>query len=265
MPFLSSDGANMFYDTAGAGPAVLLIHAGIADSRMWASQIPPLSERYRTIWYDVRGFGRTTAPPMEFSHRTDLRALLDHLQVGRATLIGCSMGSRIALDFVLEHPERVASLVLLAPAASGGEPPADLVRQWDQVDEAVAAGEWERANEQEVRMWVDGPARTPAQVDPQVRTLVATMNLAVLKRDTEGYKPIPLEPPARARLREVGVPTLILVGAEDQPYVIETARLLADQIDDAELVMLMGTAHMPGMEKPELVNRLTLDFLENLR
>src|SRR5690606_6815407 len=85
------NGATFHFEMAGIGPPVVFIHAGIADSRMWEGQFAPLSKWFRVIRYDLRGFGRTLPAPGPFSHRDDLAALLDHLAIERASLVGCSI------------------------------------------------------------------------------------------------------------------------------------------------------------------------------
>ena len=114
------------YEVEGEGHPLTLIHAGLAHLRMWDEQVPAFAERYRVIRYDTRGFGRTTTDDVEFSNRDDLRALLDHLGVERTHLLGLSRGAQIALDFTLESPERVSSLVWVAGGVGGfggPEPP----------------------------------------------------------------------------------------------------------------------------------------------
>ena len=104
------------YETAGAGRPLVFIHAGIADSRMWDRQFSDLADSFTVVRYDMRGFGRT--PPAEgpYAHYEDLAALLTHLGLDRVSLVGCSMGSKTALDFALCYPERVDRLILSSPA-----------------------------------------------------------------------------------------------------------------------------------------------------
>src|ERR1700752_4341621 len=97
------NGANLFYRFAGEGPPLLLLHAGICDSRMWDDQIGEFARTHRVIAPDFRGFGQSTMVAGNFAHRRDLGALMDHLDVGRAILLGVSMSGRIALDFALEN------------------------------------------------------------------------------------------------------------------------------------------------------------------
>jgi len=103
-------GARLYYEVAGSGPAVVLIHAGVANLRMWDAQVEALAPRYRVIRYDTRGFGRTANEDVEFSNRDDLRAVLEHVGVPRATVLGISRGGHIAIDFTLDSPDRVEAL-----------------------------------------------------------------------------------------------------------------------------------------------------------
>ena len=171
------------------GKPFVMIHAGIAHSAMWDPQFAHFANTYRVIRFDQRGFGRTVTTTNDFSRRADLLALLDYFGVERAIVMGCSMGGGLALDFTLEHPERVAALILIAAGISGNQPPADLVKQWDEQEAALAAGDIERLIELELQMWVDGPKRTREQTDAATRAKVRAMELDNLKINTDGYKP----------------------------------------------------------------------------
>src|SRR5438445_8825693 len=119
--FVDVEGGRLFYEEAGSGPAVVLVHPGLWDSRIWDPQFHVFAERFRTIRYDVRGYGGSTKPEREYSNVEDLYAVLTHLDVERAAVIGCSMGGQIAVDFTLEHPEMVTALVPVAAGLSGYE------------------------------------------------------------------------------------------------------------------------------------------------
>jgi pimeloyl-ACP methyl ester carboxylesterase len=110
------NGARIYYEVAGEGEPLVLVHAGIADSRMWEGQLPAFADRYRVIRHDMRGFGMTAMVEGPFSHHEDLRALLDSLDVERAHLVGCSMGGGAVLDFALEYPQSIGNLVLVGSA-----------------------------------------------------------------------------------------------------------------------------------------------------
>src|SRR5687767_6330491 len=120
------DGGEVWAEDSGADlPALVLLHSGVGDSRQWDPLLPLLSPRYRTIRYDVRGYGRSARPAVRFTMLGDLAAVLDHLGLDRVGLVGCSQGGATAIDAALAHPPRVAGLVLLAPGLSGHTWPPD--------------------------------------------------------------------------------------------------------------------------------------------
>ncbi|MDP9364254.1 MAG: alpha/beta hydrolase, partial [Chloroflexota bacterium] len=134
---------------------------------------------------------------------------------------------------------------------------------WTAVDERIEAGDIAGAVELELRMWVDGPGRTPEEVDRSVRERVREMDAALFAQPDEG-EPQPLDPPAAARLHEVAVPTLVLVGHRDQPDVLAGAETLAAGIPGARRAVIPNTAHLPNLERPAEFNRLVLEFLAGL-
>src|SRR5262245_10060343 len=117
--FLETNGARIYYEVTGSGPAAAFIHAGVANLRMWDEQVAALSDAYRVIRYDTRGFGRTETQAVPFSNRADVAALLDHLGERQAHVVGLSRGGHIALDFALECPDRVRSLTIAAGGVGG--------------------------------------------------------------------------------------------------------------------------------------------------
>ena len=256
-------GVALRYEVAGQGRPVVLIHAGIAHRGMWDDQVPAFAEHFQVIRYDLRGFGETGPATGEYSHRADLAALLAHLGIERTALLGCSKGGGLALDYALEHPEQVSALVLVGASPSGYEVPGDPPRQWEEVVAAWKAGDLERTAELETQIWVDGPRRTPEQVDPAVRAKVRAMDLIALQHEKAGGEATEqrLGPPAANRLGSLNLPILVMVGDEDQPGLIGAAAYLAEHIPGAERVTLVGTAHVPNMERPEEFNRVVIDFL----
>jgi 2-hydroxy-6-oxonona-2,4-dienedioate hydrolase len=244
------NGARIYYEVAGEGDPLVLVHAGIADSRMWEGQFTAFADRYRVIRYDMRGFGMTAMVDGPFSHYEDLRGLLDSLDVERAHLVGCSVGD----------------MVLVGSAVGGFGPDIDPPRQWDDIVAAEEAGDLERVSELEVQVWVDGPGRSHEDVDASVRDLVREMNLIALRNEASGlgdeWEP---EPPAADRLPDVQAPTLLIVGDEDQPSVFAAADLLQRELPNVRRVVMHGAAHLPNMERPEEFNRIVLDFLKDYR
>ncbi|MBV8859065.1 MAG: alpha/beta fold hydrolase [Acidobacteria bacterium] len=253
-------GAGFHFELAGEGRPLVLLHAGICDGRMWDGQFDALARGRRVLRYDRRGFGRTTQGAGAFSHVEDLKALLSYLGLGRVTLVGCSQGAKIALDLALKHPESVDSLVLVAPAVSGYAHASPPPPRYEEIERAGAAGDIERVNELELQTWVDGPRRSPGEVDRAVREVVREMNRAALT--SSAGEELPPGVSAAARLGEVRVPTLVVVGDLDTPRTVEAAHALAGGVPFARLEIIKGTAHLPNMERPEEFNRLVLEFLD---
>lgn len=260
--FLDVPGASLYYECAGQGHPLLLIHAGIADSRMWDEQFPLFAQHYRVIRYDLRGYGQTRLGPGTFANHEDVTALLNALDVQKAHIIGVSFGSAVALDFTLTHPDRVASLVMVAPSAGGVEP-SERIRQFIHDENALleqddVAG----ATELNLRLWVDGIHRTPDQVNPSVRQRVYDMQYhAFTIPMPEGIEEEKLQLPAITRLSEVRAPTLVIIGNLDLPEKLELSAQLTSEIPNARQHIIAGTAHLPGMEQPEEFNKVVLDFL----
>src|SRR5215469_14255251 len=113
------NGARLWYDEAGSGPAVLLLHGGLGDSGLWDPVVPLLAERFRTIRTDLRFYGRSTGPFVPWSWQDDVVGVLDALGVERAGLVGLSLGGKLALDVALAHPERLWAVAGVAPGLGG--------------------------------------------------------------------------------------------------------------------------------------------------
>jgi pimeloyl-ACP methyl ester carboxylesterase len=264
--FAEINGARLYYEIAGSGQPLTLVHAGITDSRMWDDQFAVFAEHFRVLRYDVRGFGQSNMPPGPFTMRDDLRALLGFLGIARTHLIGISMAGSIAIDFALDYPELVTTLIPVA-AGIGGREPSDFLRaQWAAMEAVQERGDLAEVNEMELRLWVDGTGRTPDQVAPGVRERVREMNADILAREeanNQGTVARRLDPPALGRLAEIAVPTLVIVGAHDVPDTLESAERLATEIPGALKVVLPNVAHLPPMEAPAEFNRLVLDCLRD--
>lgn len=265
--FVTINGARLWYEDTGApaGHVVTFVHAAVCDHRQWDTQVASFAERYRVIRFDMRGFGQSELPAGPFSLSDDIGGLLDALGVERSAVVACSMGGSAAIDFTLKQPERVSALALVGTGMSGG--PEDIAPEEAQLiaqmEEAQKVGDVERLNDAEIRFWVDGLKRTPEQVAPGVRELMAEMNLANNRRADEWARTQSqrLDPPAAQRLGEIHTPTLVVVGGDDALAVRKAADLLEAGIAGARKVVMPGLTHVPNMERPAEFNQLVLDFL----
>jgi pimeloyl-ACP methyl ester carboxylesterase len=257
-------GTTLYYQVAGKGEPVILLHAGIADRRMWKDQIEALAPYFRVLAYDLRGYGESPIPPGPFSHEADLLALMDALGIARAILVGASMGGRTAINVTLDHPDRVRALALVNAAISGFEfsDPA-FMDQGRVIDAAILSGDYEGAADLEIQLWIAGPHRTLDQIDPALRTLMQDMLIPTYEHADVGEE-LPFDPPAIGRLNEIHVPTLVVVGDYDVPDIIERSTILARDIAGARKVKMHGVAHLPNLEQPEAFNSILLEFLRSL-
>jgi 3-oxoadipate enol-lactonase len=256
--------AVLAHEVAGSGPALLLVHAGIADRRMWDDQVEPFAEAgWTVVRADLPGFGETPLPDRPVALWAVLRDLLDHLGVERAVVVGCSLGGRAAIDLALAAPDRVRALVLVGSGLAGRrfQEPA-LFELWDRSEAAAERGDLQAAARVEVDTWVVGMGRDREAVDPEVRRRVAEMLLVAYAHGEADLEES--DPPAAGRLGQVAAPTLVLVGTHDRPDIHAIADALAGGIPGAERVDLPGTAHLPNMERPEEFNRVVLEFLAKL-
>ena len=254
----------LYYDEKGAGPALILIHAGIADSRMWKAQIEPLAEHFRTVWCDLRGYGNSLFPEGQYSYTQDILDLINVLDLAPVWIIGASFGGQVAIDFCLSYPDKVSGLILISPAISGFKPSAEIEQFGETEDALLEAGKLKEATELNMRMWVDGPFRTKEQIDPEMRKRVAEMQLhAFSQPEPENTSLLKLDPPAIMRLDEINRPLLVISGELDAPAFVELAKTIGNRVAEAKRVIIPNTAHMINMEVPLEFNQLVIEFVSS--
>jgi len=258
------EGGRLRLDCAGEGPPLVLLHAGVADRRMWQPQLEALADRYRLIAYDRRGFGESHSDDVPFSAVDDLIAVLDAQKLDTVALVGCSQGGRIAIDAALARPERVSALALVAPALSGFDdddfdyPPAVI-----ELDEALTAaeeaGDLATVNSLEARAWLVGMDGDPDRLPPELHALFEDMNAIALRAGPLTREQEP--PSAIARLAELTQPVLLAWGDLDLPVQDAICELLASRLPDVRTLPMPGTAHLGSLEQPERFNAALVAFL----
>jgi pimeloyl-ACP methyl ester carboxylesterase len=246
------NGIEIGYDVAGSGPAVLFTHGYQASRRMWSAQAEALKDRYTAITWDLRGHGESGTPddPSRYSHELmlgDMNALLDVVGADSAVLVGHSLGGYASLLFRLQHPERVRALVLFG--SGPGYRDAEARQGWNDMAERFAQSVSKRGLEilQKASAEVSGAShRSPAALAHAARGMLAQKDSSVM--DT---------------ITEIDVPTLVLIGSEDKPF-IGSSQYMAKKIPGAELVVIEGAGHAASIEKPEAFNQALLGFLDGL-
>ncbi|MDX2006299.1 MAG: alpha/beta fold hydrolase [Meiothermus sp.] len=256
--FAEVNGTRLYYESAGEGTPVVLVHGFTLDTRMWDDQFLPLTHHFRAIRYDMRGFGQSGLPSEPYSHADDLKALMEHLEVEQAHLIGLSKGGAVVLDFALTHPNCALSLTLIDGGLNG--------LKWSPEGSARFALVWQRAREGGIpaakESWLAHPFFVPAHRQPGV-----VARLEQIVSDYSGWHFLNknpergLEPPAAERLAELKMPLLLMVGEHDTPDLLQAGEFIAQQVPQARHLLLRGVGHMANMEAPELVNAALLEFL----
>ncbi|MEV1330225.1 alpha/beta hydrolase [Micromonospora costi] len=264
MTKIEVNGAVLAYDEAGEGSPVVLLHAGIADRRMWREQVDALAARHRVLALDLRGYGESELPPTPFAHHDDVVGLLDALGLPRAALVGCSFGGKVAVDTALTHPDRVSALALFGAPVSGNEWSEETEQLWEELVGDVDQEDFTATAAGEVRFWVVGPTRRPEDVDPELIRFAEEMDRRALAAELalSAVEIGELDPPAINRLGELRVPVLAGAGADD----LADIRRLADRIADeapggVRMPDIPDAAHLAPLERPEPVNAALLDFL----
>jgi pimeloyl-ACP methyl ester carboxylesterase len=263
--YATSGAANLYFETAGNGPALVFLHAGVADSRMWEPQFDAFASKHLVVRYDHRSFGRSSMPEGPYALRDDLLSVLRHLGIAEATLVGCSMGGATAIDFTLEHPEMVNALALVGTGVSGlndsSQLSDDTLKHWKEYLSAVRDGDVERAREIDAKYWIDGPSREASRVDPAYRERARQLHRENFSMQRFATPEQPIKPAAIDRLGEIKVPTLVVVGDEDEPDLVKLADRLSKEIPNARKVLIENAAHLPSLEHPELFNQILGEFL----
>jgi pimeloyl-ACP methyl ester carboxylesterase len=250
----------LYYEEKGNGPPVVLIHGGLLGRRMWDEQLEAFSKNYRVIRYDVRGFGKSATPTKPYSHAQDLHDLLGFLKIDRAAIVGLSLGSMIAVDFALSYPDMVSSLVLAGPAVNGFD--------WNPADEKQARKAIRLAvngeNEQAIDALMKDPYLASAAERPdlagKMRAMV-TDNLQSML--TSSILERPVRPAAIKRLKEIHVPTLVVIGTRDVADSQKNADLLKSQVPNCQRIDIKGSGHLVNLEKPKEFDAAVLGFLES--
>lgn len=255
MPVVDFKGARLWYDEAGQGEAVLLLHGGLGDSTLWEPVVPILAERFRVLRTDLRFYGRSAGPAVSWSWHEDVLGVLDELAIERAALVGLSLGGRIALELALDAPERLRALALVAPGLSGHDGAAYTAEQEARYEAAEAASDLDAAMEVDFEVWA------PLGADDRMRQLwLATSEEVPMP---EGVEPLPPRGgDAKPRLAELAVPTLVITAAHDPVGFREIGPLIAGAANARHVEL--DSDHYLTLREPELVGRTLLDFLTGL-
>ncbi|SEO77808.1 Pimeloyl-ACP methyl ester carboxylesterase [Halogranum amylolyticum] len=268
MPTVQTNGIETYYEERGEGRPVVFVHAALVDHAMWDEQVAALEDDYRTVVYDVRGHGRTGGSPLaEYSttlYAADLRALVEALELDRPVLCGLSLGGLIAQTYAATYPDEIAGLVLAdtftPPILTRGEwflrrvvlnaliPPVRLLGL-ERVEKANvwlterffggAGGDYEKVE----ALRAAGPTVTTDEFVKIVRSMTRFHDVTV-------------------DLTAISVPTLVVYGEKELPFVTQHAARLAAHLARVDVVEIPGAGHASNLDDPETFTGALRAFLD---
>jgi pimeloyl-ACP methyl ester carboxylesterase len=252
------------HDEAGSGPAVVLLHAGVADRSTWREHMQPLADAgFRVLAFDLPGFGEAPVADAGLAPWDDVLEAMDELSVDRAALVGNSFGAAVALRAAVVAPERVWALALISAAAPGSDPSPELEAAWEAEGAALDRGDVEAAVQAVVDAW------TLPDAPPDVRDRVAAMQRRafvlqadISEDDEEPPDPLDEHPQAAGQLE---IPAVVAAGSRDMPDFREGGAALARTLPQGRFELVEGAGHLVPLEQPEAFRQLLLGFLVPLQ
>ncbi len=248
----------LYYEVHGQGNPVIFINGLTSSVESWSHQIAAFRSRYRVLVYDCRGQGRSDKPARGYTgqhHTSDLLALTSHLNFGKAHIIGHSFGGYIALNYAIEYPEKVRSVVISDTAGEAYPLIEKILRSWVDAQECGGL---------DLRFDISLPWLYAESFIGNNPKKIRLFREAFRKNDLNAVKGLTLESlenDATPRLKEIKAPTLLVLGEEDILTPYRYTRKLMEQIPHARFSLIKGCGHVPPIEKHREFNQIVLDFL----
>ncbi len=256
------NGTELYYEIAGDGHPLILIHGGAVDSRAWDDQFAVFAQHYKVVRYDLRGAGKSGNRDKPFSNSKDLYALLKFLNIGKTYLLGISRGGGIAYDLTLEHPEIVGALILVSANLSLHVPAYS-----EMFARATEAGKKSGAAAA-AAVWGNDPHQGPMRDSARARVMEVLTDNMPRFRYFDGHVPVEKlsssDIPRSRRLAEVQVQTLVMSGEYDNDVARAHYRTWATGIPNASVVEFPDAAHLVNIDQVDAFNQAVLEFLDNL-
>ena len=261
--YININGVKLFYEIAGKGDWIVLLHDGIVHREVWDNQFPLFAKKYRVVRFDRRGYGKSTFPTTQFSHIEDLNQLFIKLKIDNAIIFGISGGGELAIDFTLKYPEKVSALVLAGAVVSGYGITSHAFTRGARINSIVELiGDPD--NFVEYFTWED-----PYEIYSENRKAKETFYKLLKSNPIDvnferEYFVEPADRPAVNFLSEIKVPALVLVGEYDMPDIHANAGVIEVGIPNAKREVINKSAHLIPLEQPEVFNATVLKFLNGI-
>ncbi|HYM92670.1 MAG TPA: alpha/beta hydrolase [Chitinophagaceae bacterium] len=265
--FITVADSKLYYESTGTGEAILLLHGGFMNSRMWDEQVKEFSKKYCVITCDLRGHGLTVDGDSSYFMYEAIRMLLDTLGEKKVNIAGLSLGAMIATDFAIEYPQYVNRLILITPGLNSLDTTfaqdSTITKYSNLMGDAVTKQkDTMLAAEYFIRSWFDGPYRSPEQTDTAARKKALAMATETMKTHKFLHWTRLAEPPAIQRLKKITAPTLIIIAEKDNYRISKNAEALKNGIANSKIVTIRNAAHLVSLEKPEEFNKTFLEFIK---
>ncbi|MGE5457708.1 MAG: alpha/beta fold hydrolase [Methanococcaceae archaeon] len=251
------DGGKLFYELAGSGKNIVLLHDGMVNREIWDEQFPLLAKTYRVVRYDRRGYGKSSDPQIKYSHIADLNQLFIQLKIDNAVIFGMSSGGRLAIDFTLTYPEKVNGLVLVGAVVSGFGYTSHMDTRGgffnpQKYSDPVKVNEYFIMED-------------PYEIYSENRA--AKEKVMKLLPNLARQNTVPVQPAGKVAIRslsEIKVPTFILTGEYDIPDVQAHAGAINAGISNSKREIIPQSGHLIPIEQPVLFNEAIKKFLNKL-
>lgn len=259
------NGAQLYYEMAGAGETVVFIHGMALDNRLWDAQWASFSKKYKVIRYDVRGFGQSSRAHDPHNPTEDLKALLDYLKIDKAHLVGFSMGGTIALNFAANYPERINKIVTVDADIDGFTNYTPELK--DTFDKIIYLASHQGWHDEEQEVWLRSRLMRLYAADNR-----AIINLSEITADYHGdhfinprINPNFGSPTTLELLPNIKAPTLVIIGEKDEESIHRIGRVLTEKIPTAQKIIIKDAGHLSNMDKPKVFNKTVMQFLKFLK
>ena len=260
--FATIHNTKLYFEMAGKGEPLILLHSGIADHRMWLVQQRELARFFRVVTADFRGYGGTAPPSGSFWHYEDIHELIQYLGFDSVNIVGCSLGGKAAMELAIAYPQVVDSLILVAPGLTGYEYGDKETLEKDTMLEKLIAGDRrEDVADMLVDIWVVGLRRRRDMVSSGARALVRRMILDNYDSVVDKYPEAAPTFDLIAGLSEIRAPTLVVIGDSDLPDMLAISQLVTDKIPDSRRRVIHDAAHLLNLEHSTIFNQIVVDSL----
>ena len=261
--FIKVEGGNLYYEIAGKGENIILIHDGLIHCEVWDKQLPVFAKKYCVVRYDRRGYGKSSNLQTQFSDVEDLKQIFLQLKIDRAILIGMSAGGGLAINFTLKYPENVSALVLVGAVVGGFSYTSHFMTRGGHVNslEKLLASPPEMI---QYFGWEDPYQKYPENIKAK-ETCLKLLQANPINVDANKFNYMkPAERTAIKFLSEISVPALVLVGEFDIPDAHAHSGAIESGIPDARREIIFKAGHLIPLEQPEAFNSAVMKFLNSM-